>query len=45
MHKITRFEDAEADLKAKREHMKGESRLSWEEAKLAARDAWDRVSH
>ena len=43
--KNTRFEDIELDLKAKWEHIKGQSILSWEQAKHAVRDAWNRVSH
>lgn len=39
------FEEAEAALKLKWEAIKGESRLSWEQAKFAVRDAWNKVSN
>lgn len=41
----TSFSDVEQDLKVKWEAIKGESRLTWEEAKYAVRDAWDRISN
>lgn len=37
------FSEVETELEAKWEHFKGESRLTWEQAKLAAKDAWNRV--
>ncbi len=39
-----RFEDHEADLERSWHEVKGESRLAWDEARLASRDAWHRVS-
>ena len=38
-----RFDEVESDLGRDWDRMKGNSRLKWEEAKQAARDAWDRV--
>lgn len=38
------FDDHESDLEQKWNEIKGESRLQWEEAKLAARQAWDRLT-
>ena len=38
------FEQAEADLGREWERDKGSSRLQWNEARHAARDAWQRVS-
>jgi hypothetical protein len=38
-----RFDEVESDLGRDWDRMKGTSRLKWEEAKLAVRDAWDRV--
>ena len=40
----TRFEDVENDLANSWETIKGESRLKWEEAKMATRDAWNRTN-
>lgn len=37
------FEAAEPELAAKWETSRGKSTLGWEKAKLAARDAWDRI--
>ena len=37
------FDDVELELERDWEQEKGESRLPWEDAKPAARDAWDRV--
>ena len=39
-----RFEDHESDLERSWHEVKGESRLEWEEARRATRDAWNRVS-
>lgn len=39
-----RFEDHEADLERSWHEVKGESRLEWNEARQASRDAWHRVS-
>lgn len=39
-----RFEDHEADLKHSWEQVKGDSRLTWADARPAAHDAWQRVS-
>jgi len=38
------FEEMEPELGHEWEHVKGSSRLSWQEAKPAAREAWYRVS-
>jgi hypothetical protein len=38
-----RFDDLEPELRAQYERIKGKSRLVWEDAKHAARAAWDRV--
>jgi phage tail tape-measure protein len=38
-----RFDEVESDLGRNWDTMKGKSRLKWEEAKQAARDAWDRI--
>ncbi|WP_104498580.1 hypothetical protein [Acinetobacter indicus] len=38
------FDRAEPELRTKWEQMKGDSRLNWEEAKFAAKDAWQRVT-
>ena len=38
------FEQAERRLSQDWAMAKGESRLTWEQAKLAARDAWDRAT-
>lgn len=40
----SRFEDVELDLGQRWEAVKGESRLKWAEAKLAARQAWERIT-
>ena len=37
------FDDLEPELRAYYERVKGKSRLAWEDAKHAARAAWDRV--
>lgn len=37
------FEDNESDLEQKWNNFKAESRLKWEQAKLAVKDAWDRM--
>jgi hypothetical protein len=37
------FDDVEAEMGSGWERFKGKSRLNWEKAKLAARDAWHRV--
>jgi uncharacterized protein YcfJ len=39
------FEDSEADLRADYDRHRGQSRLSWEEAKEATRSAWHRLSN
>lgn len=39
-----RFEDHESELEQTWNEVKGESRLAWEDAKHATRDAWNRVS-
>ena len=41
--KNRRFEDVEPELSRKWNARKGDSSLGWDRAKLAARDAWDRV--
>lgn len=38
-----RFSDVEADLQRDYEKARGKTGLEWEKAKLATRDAWDRV--
>ena len=38
------FNEAEPDLRSKWEQFKGESRLTWEQAKYAVKDAWDRTT-
>lgn len=38
-----KFADVETDLAREWERRKGESTLSWEQAKPAIRDAWDRI--
>lgn len=40
----TRFEDVESDLKIKWDHEKGLSRLTWSEARIAVKEAWDRAT-
>lgn len=40
----TRFEDVETDLESSWNQVKGESRLAWQDAKSAARDAWYRIT-
>lgn len=37
------FDEAEAELGQEWDHFKGTSSLTWDQAKLAARDAWHRV--
>jgi len=39
------FDDVESDLGADWDRSKGKSKLKWEEARSAVRDAWDRVSN
>ena len=39
-----RFDDVEAKLARDWEHRRADSSLSWENAKHAVRDAWDRIS-
>jgi len=39
------FDQVEADLRRFWENVKGQSRLGWNHAKHAVRDAWDRLSH
>ncbi len=39
-----RFEDHEADLQRSWEDVKGESDVPWDYARMASRDAWNRVS-
>lgn len=38
-----RFEDSENDLQSKWEQFKANSRLKWQQAKHAVKDAWDRM--
>lgn len=38
-----KFEDHESELEQSWNEVKGESRLAWAEAKLAAKDAWNRI--
>lgn len=38
------FTEAEPDLRSNWEKTKGESRLQWEEAKFAVKDAWNRMT-
>jgi hypothetical protein len=38
-----RFDDVEPELRGDYQRLKGKSRLAWEDAKAAARAAWDRV--
>lgn len=37
------FDDAETDLKDEWEESKGDSTLTWDKAKLAAKASWDRI--
>ena len=39
----TQFEDMESSLQQKSEELKAESRLKWEHAKQAIKDAWDDI--
>lgn len=39
----TQFEDVEGGLEQKWEELKAESRLKWEHAKQAIKDAWDDI--
>ena len=39
----TQFEHVEGNLKQSWEELKAESRLKWEQAKQAIKDAWDRI--
>jgi len=41
--KNRRFDDVEPELRGDYQRLKGKSRLAWEDAKAAARAAWDRV--
>jgi hypothetical protein len=43
MGRKTRFDDLEIEMAEQYERIKGKSRLAWEDAKLAARAAWDRI--
>jgi hypothetical protein len=38
-----RFDDVEPELRGDYQRLKGKSRFAWEDAKAAARAAWDRV--
>ena len=38
-----RYEDVESDLGSNWDRFKGKSRLEWERARLATKDAWYRV--
>lgn len=38
------FEDYETDLHRSWDEVKGDSQLTWDDARLASRDAWNRVS-
>lgn len=40
----SQFTDHEAEIEKTWHEVKGDSRLAWEEAKLAAADAWSRIS-
>ncbi|RLZ10896.1 hypothetical protein EAH57_00510 [Acinetobacter sp. 2JN-4] len=39
----TQFEDVEGSLEKSWEELKAESRLKWEHAKQAIKDAWDKI--
>jgi len=39
-----RFEDHEDDLRRSWEEVKGESRMQWNDARMASQDAWNRLS-
>ena len=43
-HDGHRFEEVEAELSRDWDRFKGSSRLSWEHAKSAVRDAWNRLT-
>jgi hypothetical protein len=43
-YKGQRFEDVESDLSSGWEKFKGKSKLTWEHAKNAVRDAWNRMT-
>jgi hypothetical protein len=43
-YKGQRFEDVESDLSGGWEKFKGTSKLTWEHAKNAVRDAWNRMT-
>ena len=43
-HSGKRFDDVESDLGRDWDRAKGQSRLKWQHAKPAARDAWDRLA-
>lgn len=38
-----RFEDHEADLHQSWNEVKGDSKMAWEDARMASRDAWNRI--
>ena len=39
-----RFEDHESDLERSWHEVRGESRMAWEDARQASKDAWNRIS-
>ena len=43
-HDGRRFDEVESDLSQDWEQFKGKSNLTWERAKSAVRDAWDRLT-
>ena len=43
-HDGRRFDEVETDLSRDWEKFKGKSKLTWERAKSAVRDAWDRMT-
>ena len=43
-HDGRRFEEVETDLSRDWDKFKGKSRLTWERAKSAVKDAWDRLT-
>ena len=42
-HHDKRFDDVDSDLERGWDHAKDKSRLDWEKAKVATRDAWHRI--
>ncbi len=44
-HTQDRYAQHEDSMKAKWQHVKAESRLTWEQAKEAVQDAWERIKH